>query len=128
DPASPFRDDSQGKACLTISGLEAEQDRENIIKTSTLPHDLPPRVNSLAADEGNVGNIDSEIDSQSIPEMGGLNKIYYLVKIDVVLILLQNGNHIMVDVLMMKDHVVMIEVPQERVYDGAQWEFLSLHP
>nr|GFC63273.1 hypothetical protein [Tanacetum cinerariifolium] len=54
DPASPFRDDSQGKACLTISGLEAEQDRENIIKTSTLPHDLPPRVNSLAADEGSM--------------------------------------------------------------------------
>nr|GEX72487.1 ribonuclease H-like domain-containing protein [Tanacetum cinerariifolium] len=32
--------------------LEAEQDRVNIIKTSTLPHDSPPRVTSLAADEG----------------------------------------------------------------------------
>nr|GFA91974.1 hypothetical protein [Tanacetum cinerariifolium] len=45
-------DDSQGEACPTISGLEAEQDRENIIKTSTLPHDSPPRVTSFTADEG----------------------------------------------------------------------------
>nr|GFC94863.1 hypothetical protein [Tanacetum cinerariifolium] len=36
----------------------------------------------------NVGNIDSGIDSQSVPDMGGLNKIHYLVKVDVVLILL----------------------------------------
>nr|GFA62114.1 hypothetical protein [Tanacetum cinerariifolium] len=43
-----------------------------------------------------VGNIDNGIDSQSIPNMGGLNKIHYLVKIDVVLILLQDGDHIMI--------------------------------
>nr|GEZ32289.1 hypothetical protein [Tanacetum cinerariifolium] len=54
EPASPFRDDSQGEAFLTVSGLEAEQDRENIIKTSTLPYDSPPRVTSLAADEGSM--------------------------------------------------------------------------
>nr|GEX47468.1 reverse transcriptase domain-containing protein [Tanacetum cinerariifolium] len=30
------------------------QDRENIIKTSALPHDSPPRVTSLAADEGSM--------------------------------------------------------------------------
>nr|GEV85199.1 hypothetical protein [Tanacetum cinerariifolium] len=53
-PASPLGDDSQGEACPTISGLEAEQDRENILKTSTLPRDSPPRVTSLAADEGNM--------------------------------------------------------------------------
>nr|GEV26352.1 hypothetical protein [Tanacetum cinerariifolium] len=52
EPAFPLGDDSQGEACLTISGLEAEQDRVNIIKTSTLPHDSTPRVTSLAADEG----------------------------------------------------------------------------
>nr|GEV04844.1 integrase, catalytic region, zinc finger, CCHC-type, peptidase aspartic, catalytic [Tanacetum cinerariifolium] len=52
--ASPFGDDNQGEACTTISGLEAEQDRANIIKTSTLPHDSTPRVTSLAADEGNM--------------------------------------------------------------------------
>nr|GEZ64601.1 hypothetical protein [Tanacetum cinerariifolium] len=48
------RDDSQGEACPTISGLEAEQDRENIIKTSTLPHDSSPRVTSFTADEGSM--------------------------------------------------------------------------
>nr|GEY72140.1 reverse transcriptase domain-containing protein [Tanacetum cinerariifolium] len=47
-----LRDDSQGEACPTVFGLEAGQDRANIIKTSTLPHDLTPRVTSLAADEG----------------------------------------------------------------------------
>nr|GEZ64599.1 hypothetical protein [Tanacetum cinerariifolium]GEZ64604.1 hypothetical protein [Tanacetum cinerariifolium] len=47
-------DDSQGEACPTISGLEAEQDRENIIKTSTLPHDSSPRVTSFTADEGSM--------------------------------------------------------------------------
>nr|GEW44608.1 hypothetical protein [Tanacetum cinerariifolium] len=31
-----------------------EPDRENIIKTSALPHDSPPRVTSLAADEGSL--------------------------------------------------------------------------
>nr|GEX38530.1 copia protein [Tanacetum cinerariifolium] len=54
EPASPIGDDSQGEACLTVSGLEAKQDRANIIKTSTLPSDSTPRVNSLATDEGNM--------------------------------------------------------------------------
>nr|GEY56907.1 ribonuclease H-like domain-containing protein [Tanacetum cinerariifolium] len=54
EPASPLGDDSQGEAFPTISGLSAEQDRENIIKTSTLPHDSPPRVTSLATDEGSM--------------------------------------------------------------------------
>nr|GFA10652.1 hypothetical protein [Tanacetum cinerariifolium] len=36
------------------SGLAAEQDRANIIKTSTLPSDSTPRVTSLAADEGSM--------------------------------------------------------------------------
>nr|GEV83798.1 uncharacterized mitochondrial protein AtMg00810-like [Tanacetum cinerariifolium] len=56
EPASPLGDDSQGEACLTISGLEAEQDRANIIKTFTLPHDSPPRVTFLAADEGKMAS------------------------------------------------------------------------
>nr|GEU73365.1 ribonuclease H-like domain-containing protein [Tanacetum cinerariifolium] len=34
--------------------LKAEQDRANIIKTSTFPSDLTPRVTSLAADERNM--------------------------------------------------------------------------
>nr|GEZ25943.1 hypothetical protein [Tanacetum cinerariifolium] len=49
--ASPIRDDSQGEACLTNSGLVVDQDRANIAKTSTLPSDSTQRVTSLAADE-----------------------------------------------------------------------------
>nr|GFB78614.1 hypothetical protein [Tanacetum cinerariifolium] len=52
--ASPLRDDSQGEAFHTVSGLEARQDKANIIKTSALPHDSTPRVPSLAADEGSM--------------------------------------------------------------------------
>nr|GFB95765.1 hypothetical protein [Tanacetum cinerariifolium] len=54
EPESLLRDDSQGEAFPTVSGLEAEQDRENIIKTSALPHDSTPRVTSLAVDEGSM--------------------------------------------------------------------------
>nr|GEU76287.1 hypothetical protein [Tanacetum cinerariifolium] len=52
EPASPLGDDSQGEAFPTVSGLKAEQDKENIIKTSALPYDSPPRVTSLDADKG----------------------------------------------------------------------------
>nr|GEX83174.1 hypothetical protein [Tanacetum cinerariifolium] len=54
EPASPIGDDSQGEACPTISGLEAEQDRTNITKTSTLPSYSTPKVTSFAADEGSM--------------------------------------------------------------------------
>nr|GEW65412.1 hypothetical protein [Tanacetum cinerariifolium] len=54
EPASPLRDDGQGEACPTDSGLAADQDRANIAKTSTLPSDSTPRVTSLAADEGSI--------------------------------------------------------------------------
>nr|GEX19870.1 hypothetical protein [Tanacetum cinerariifolium] len=54
EPASPIRDDSQGEACPTNSGLEADHDRANITKTSTLPSDSTPMVTSLAADEGSM--------------------------------------------------------------------------
>nr|GFA88961.1 synaptobrevin, longin-like domain protein [Tanacetum cinerariifolium] len=50
--ASPLREVSQGKACPTDSGFGADQDRVNIAKTSTLPHDSAPRVTSPTADEG----------------------------------------------------------------------------
>nr|GEV99902.1 hypothetical protein [Tanacetum cinerariifolium] len=45
---------SQGEACLTVSGLEAGQDKANIIKSSTLPYDSTPRITSFAADEGSM--------------------------------------------------------------------------
>nr|GFA15844.1 hypothetical protein [Tanacetum cinerariifolium] len=54
EPTSPLGDDSQGEACPTVYGLEEGQDRANIIKTSTLPHDLTPRVTSLVVDEGGM--------------------------------------------------------------------------
>nr|GEY14459.1 hypothetical protein [Tanacetum cinerariifolium] len=54
EPASPLGDNSQGEACPTGTGLEAGQDRANIIKTSSLPHDSTPRVTSLVADEGKM--------------------------------------------------------------------------
>nr|GFC43767.1 hypothetical protein [Tanacetum cinerariifolium] len=50
-PASPLRDVNQGEACHTDSAFVADQDRANITKTSTLPHDSSPRVTSPAADE-----------------------------------------------------------------------------
>nr|GEX60846.1 hypothetical protein [Tanacetum cinerariifolium] len=65
-PASLFRDDSQGEAFPTVSGLEAGQDRENIIKTSALPHDSTPRVTSLAADEGTLSGDDAPIMGRSL--------------------------------------------------------------
>nr|GEU68965.1 hypothetical protein [Tanacetum cinerariifolium] len=52
--ASPLRDVSQGKACPTDSGFEADQERANIVKTSTLPHESTSRVTSLAADKGSM--------------------------------------------------------------------------
>nr|GEV66317.1 hypothetical protein [Tanacetum cinerariifolium] len=54
EPASLLRDDSQGEAFPTISSLDTGQDRENINKTSTLPHESSPRVTSLDADEGSM--------------------------------------------------------------------------
>nr|GEW25626.1 hypothetical protein [Tanacetum cinerariifolium] len=50
--ASLLKDDNQGKAFLTITSLDAGQDRENINKTSALPYESTPRVTSLDADEG----------------------------------------------------------------------------
>nr|GFB60846.1 hypothetical protein [Tanacetum cinerariifolium] len=54
EPAYPIRDVSQGKACSTDSGLETNQDKANIPKTSALPSDSKPRVTSLADDEGSM--------------------------------------------------------------------------
>nr|GFC00234.1 hypothetical protein [Tanacetum cinerariifolium] len=54
EPVSLLRDDRQGKAFPTISSLDAEQDRENIAKTSALPHESSPRVTSFDADEGSM--------------------------------------------------------------------------
>nr|GEV39264.1 hypothetical protein [Tanacetum cinerariifolium] len=60
--ASLFRDDSQGEAFPTVFGLEAGQDRKNIIKTSALPHDSTSRVTSLATDEGSMQQLNELTD------------------------------------------------------------------
>nr|GEY40261.1 hypothetical protein [Tanacetum cinerariifolium] len=46
EPASPQMDVSQGEACPTDSGFIADQDRETIDKSSSLPHDSAPQVTS----------------------------------------------------------------------------------
>nr|GEV88034.1 hypothetical protein [Tanacetum cinerariifolium] len=71
EPASLLRDDSQGEAFSTVSGLEARQDRENIIKTSALPYDSTPRVTSLDADEGKISNLKARIKLLEDKEEGG---------------------------------------------------------
>nr|GEZ28203.1 hypothetical protein [Tanacetum cinerariifolium] len=65
EPASLSRDDSQGEAFPSISGLEAGQDRENIIKTSAFTHDSTPWVTSFAADEEMV-NVLTSMDAANI--------------------------------------------------------------
>nr|GEX82448.1 hypothetical protein [Tanacetum cinerariifolium] len=54
EPASPLGDGGQGEAFSTVTSLVARQDRANIVKTSTFPSDLTPRVTSFAADEGSM--------------------------------------------------------------------------
>ncbi|GJX38663.1 hypothetical protein Tco_0251966 [Tanacetum coccineum] len=53
-PASPLRDDSHGEAFPIATSLDAGQDRENISKTSAMPHELSLRVTSLGGDEGSL--------------------------------------------------------------------------
>nr|GEX01488.1 hypothetical protein [Tanacetum cinerariifolium] len=48
EPTSPLRDDSQGEAFPTISGLEIE------LRPLPCPHDSTQRVTSFAADEGSM--------------------------------------------------------------------------
>nr|GFB35955.1 hypothetical protein [Tanacetum cinerariifolium] len=53
EPASLLKDDRKGESFPTVSRLDVGQDRENINKTSPLPHESSPRVTSLDADKGN---------------------------------------------------------------------------
>nr|GEV56794.1 hypothetical protein [Tanacetum cinerariifolium] len=65
EPTSLFRDDSQGEAFPTVSGLKARQDRQNIIKTSALPHDSTPRqtkmATKIAAQDLEISNLKARI-------------------------------------------------------------------
>nr|GEV11046.1 hypothetical protein [Tanacetum cinerariifolium] len=53
EPTSLSRDDRQREAFPTVSSLDEGQDRENIAKTSAMPHESSPMVSSLDADEDN---------------------------------------------------------------------------
>nr|GFC01874.1 hypothetical protein [Tanacetum cinerariifolium] len=68
EPASLSRNDIQREAFPTVSSLDARHDRENIAKTSTLPHESSPRVTSLDADEGRADK-STELGRNDIKEM-----------------------------------------------------------
>nr|GEY40258.1 hypothetical protein [Tanacetum cinerariifolium] len=52
DTVFPTRDVRYGEAFPTVPSLDAGQDRENIAKTSTIPHEALLRVKSLGGGEG----------------------------------------------------------------------------
>ncbi|GKA80998.1 hypothetical protein Tco_0787690 [Tanacetum coccineum] len=54
ETASPTRDDRHREAFPTATSLDAGQDRENIAKTSVMPHESSPRVTSLDGGGGNL--------------------------------------------------------------------------
>ncbi|GJV88760.1 hypothetical protein Tco_1532698 [Tanacetum coccineum] len=54
ETASPTGDDRHGEAFPTASSLDAWQDRENITKTSAMPHEASPGVTSLGGGEGSM--------------------------------------------------------------------------
>ncbi|GJZ99274.1 hypothetical protein Tco_0671825 [Tanacetum coccineum] len=50
----PIGNVEHGEAFSTVSSLDAGQDRENIPKTSAMPHESSPRVTSLGGEEGSM--------------------------------------------------------------------------
>nr|GEW72466.1 uncharacterized mitochondrial protein AtMg00810-like [Tanacetum cinerariifolium]GEW72538.1 uncharacterized mitochondrial protein AtMg00810-like [Tanacetum cinerariifolium] len=52
ETAFPTGDVRYEEAFLTVTHLDAGQDRENIAKTSSMPHEASPRVTSLGGGEG----------------------------------------------------------------------------
>ncbi|GKF02110.1 synaptobrevin, longin-like domain protein [Tanacetum coccineum] len=54
ETASPTGDGGHGEAFLTTTSLDAGQDRENITKTSAMPHEASPGVTSLGGGEGSM--------------------------------------------------------------------------
>nr|GEZ96488.1 hypothetical protein [Tanacetum cinerariifolium] len=64
--APPLGGDSQGEACPTVSGFEAEQDRANIIKTSTLPSDSTPRARIKLLEDRDGGGDDPSREDATI--------------------------------------------------------------
>nr|GFC88640.1 hypothetical protein [Tanacetum cinerariifolium] len=54
ETAFPIRDVRYEEAFPTVTSLDARHDRENITKTSAMPHEASPRVTSLDGGEGNM--------------------------------------------------------------------------
>ncbi|GJU26179.1 hypothetical protein Tco_1164800 [Tanacetum coccineum] len=80
ETAPPTRGDRYGEAFPTATSLDAGQDRENIPKTSAMPHESFPRVTSLGGDE--VKGIQTLEDAQKpregvqedAPNRGGIDQ------------------------------------------------------
>nr|GFD26403.1 hypothetical protein [Tanacetum cinerariifolium] len=68
EPASPVRDVSEREACLTESGFIADQYRETIAKSSTLPHDSAPRAANerISNDLEDVARVLTSMDAATV--------------------------------------------------------------
>nr|GEX88933.1 ribonuclease H-like domain-containing protein [Tanacetum cinerariifolium] len=71
--ASLSRDDRHREAFPTVSSLDSRQDRENIAKTSTMPHESSPRVPSLDADEGSMQQILYELMEEMVNVLSSMD-------------------------------------------------------
>ncbi|GKC73082.1 hypothetical protein Tco_1118965, partial [Tanacetum coccineum] len=70
ETTSLTRDDRYGEAFPTASGLDAGQDRENIAKTSAMPHEASPGVTSFGDGEGK----ERRICSRGCSKHGGMDQ------------------------------------------------------
>ncbi|GKE33919.1 hypothetical protein Tco_1453241, partial [Tanacetum coccineum] len=95
ESASPPRDDSHGEAFPTATSLYAGQDRENIPKTSAMPHESSPeggmmdqgedfgieRDSNESTDKGSestreMANVLSSVGAANILASGGLKEVF----------------------------------------------------
>nr|GFB02848.1 hypothetical protein [Tanacetum cinerariifolium] len=66
-----------GEAFPTATSLDAWQDRENIAKTSAIPHEASPKVTSLGGGKGNdMVNVLGTLGAKNILVSGGLRSIF----------------------------------------------------
>nr|GEY35541.1 hypothetical protein [Tanacetum cinerariifolium] len=65
------------EAFPTVTRLDARHDRENISKTSDMPHEVSPRVTSLGGGEGNeMANVLGTLRAANILASGGLRSVF----------------------------------------------------
>ncbi|GKF02580.1 hypothetical protein Tco_0029503 [Tanacetum coccineum] len=75
ETAPPTRGDRYGEAFPTATSLDAGQDRENIPKTSAMPHESFPRVTSLGGDEGDAEKDSSRSTNKGSESTGDLANV-----------------------------------------------------